>query len=209
MSGLKGVTINTPFTLEQIEDDIMDERMKIIKEYALKNAIPTKDLLYSIRCIEVDCEKLDRCPCGTNGGDTLKHIELPQLWSEFGEDSIDYIGSADGLIDYAVYTNHAYKTHKFKRRGAEKPYVWIDTTPNENNMLDAFIFNANPLLTKLLVRVIPKDIRQLYNYECCTGELNNITFLDADIKSRLTEKYLRYYRQGSMPITPNDQTVKA
>jgi hypothetical protein len=50
--------------------------------------------------------------------------------------------------------------HKFLRRGAEKPYVYIDTTPNENNMYDCWIFNA-PLLKKISVIGIFKDPRQL------------------------------------------------
>ena len=32
-----------------------------------------------------------------------------------------------------------------------------------------------------------------------------MTFIDAEIKKRLTEKKIRYYRQLAMPITPNDQ----
>jgi hypothetical protein len=43
-------------------------------------------------------------------------------------------------------------------RGKDKPYVYIDTTPNENNMYDAFVFNA-PLLKRLSVVAIFKDLR--------------------------------------------------
>lgn len=207
MSGLSGITINSPFTLEQIEDGIVQERMGIIKEYALKNLVPVKDLMYSIRCIKVDCESLERCPCSSADRDKLKHIELPQIFSEFLTDSIDYIGSSDGVVDYKVYLDNSFKLHKFKRRGADKPYVWIDTTPNKNNMLDGFIFNATP--KELLVRLIPKDVRQLLNYDCCsTEEIDNITFIDTEIEKRLTEKYLRYYRQTAIVPTPNDQNVK-
>jgi hypothetical protein len=35
--------------------------------------------------------------------------------------------------------------HKYKKRRTPKPYVFIDVTPNENGMLDCFVFNA-PLL---------------------------------------------------------------
>lgn len=209
MSGLRGATINESFTLEQIEDSIINERMTIIKEYSMKNLIPVRDLMYSIRCIDVDCESIDRCPCTPSQASKVKHIEIPQVLTEFGDDAIDYIGSTDGMIDYPVYTNHAYKVHQYRRRGGDKPYVWIDTTPNKNNMYDAFIFNANPLLKQLWVRMIPKDPRQLGAYGCCPEEeINNITFIDSEIEKRLTEKYLRYYRQMAIAITPNDQTIK-
>jgi len=209
MGGLRGVTANLPFTLEQIEDSVINERMQIIKEYALKNLIPVNDLTYSIRCIEVDCESLDRCPCSPSQKDTLKHFEIPQVFTEFGADGIDFIGSTDGLIKYKVYIDDAYTNHKNKRRGAEKPYVWIDTTPNKNNMLDGFIFNSSHMLRNLLVRIIPKDIRQI-NYPCCqeNDPQHNISFIDNEIEKRLTEKYLRWYRQTAPVISPNDQTVK-
>ena len=208
MSGLRGATINVPFTLEQIEDAVIQKRLSIIKGYAGKNLIPIKDLLYSIRCIPVDCESLDRCCC--NNGDTLvKHIELPQIISDFGQQSIDYIGSTDGNIQYIVYTDETYKLHKYRRRGANNPYVWIDITPNTSNMIDAFIFNAPSMLQQMTVRIIPKDIRQLMNYPCCLNEeVMNINFIDTDIEKGVTEDYIRYFRQTALTITPNDQTVK-
>lgn len=210
MSGLRGLNISAPLTLEQIEDGIINERMIIIKEYAAKNLIPAKDLTYSIRCVDVDCESLERCSCTIEEANTLKHIEIPQTLNDFGDASIDFIGSADGEVEYTVYTTRAHKAHKYRRRGANKPYVWIDTTPNKNNMYDAFIFNASPLVKTLLVRLIPKDPRQLSQYSCCSDdEIYNITFIDAEIEKRLSEKYLRYYRQGAMPVTQNDLTVKA
>jgi hypothetical protein len=208
MSGLRGASINNSFTLEQIEDGIIQERLSIIKEYAAKNLIPIKDLMYSIRCIEVDCESLDRCCCDIRGT-VVKHIEIPQIFNDFGQQAIDYMGSTDGLVSYVVYTDNTFKVHKYKRRGANDPYVWVDITPNQNGMYDAFIFNASPMLSNMLVRIIPKDIRQLEQYECCpTEEISNISFIDTEIEKRMTEKYIRYYRQMALAITPNDQTVK-
>jgi len=36
-------------------------------------------------------------------------------------------------------------TRNYRKRGRNKPFVYIDTTPNENGMYDCFIFNA-PLI---------------------------------------------------------------
>jgi hypothetical protein len=209
MGGLRGATVNLAFTMEQIEDSIVNERMQIIKEYAAKNIIPINDLTYAIRCIKVDCESLDRCPCKESDRPLLKHFEIPQVFTEFGASGIDFVGSSDGLVRYKVYTNTSFLTHKHKRRGADKPYVYIDLTPNKNNRLDGFIFNTTSVLSELLVKIIPKDVRQL-DYECCTGDepQHNISFIDNEIERRLTEKFLRWYRQTPPGITPNDQTVK-
>ena len=41
-----------------------------------------------------------------------------------------------------------------------------------------------------------KDPRQVAEYDCCAADdLENYTFITAEIKKRLTEKKLRYYRQ--------------
>lgn len=86
--------------------------------------------------------------------------------------------------------------------------MWIDITPNENNMYDCFVFNA-PLLKKVTVVAILKDPRQLDWFGCCAPvDINNMTFIDAEIKKRLTEKKIRYYRQLAAPVLPNDQVPK-
>lgn len=210
MSGLRGADINVSFSMDQIEDAIIQERMQIIKEYSMKNMLPAKDLMFSIPCVDVDCKDIDRCCCAEYSSDKIKHIEIPQVFNDFGSEAIQYIGSIDRMIPYTVYTTDAFRQHKNRRRGAEKPFVWIDTTPNINNMNDGFIFNATPLLKDLLVVMIPKDIRQLAQFSCCPlGEVSNLTFIDTEIEKRVTEKYIRWYRQMALPITPNDQTIKA
>lgn len=208
-TGLKGADINHSFTLDQIEDEIIQERMQIIKEYSMKNLVPLKDLMYSIPCVHVDCEDLDRCPRTSFNVRPTKHIEIPQVYNDLAADSVNYIGSTDRMYPYRVYTDNAFRQHQFKRRGANDPFVWIDTTPNRNNMNDAFIFNANPMLTELLVVLIPKDIRQLDEYGCCGDvELSNFSFIDTEIEKRVTEKFIRWYRQIAAQLAPNDQSIK-
>lgn len=209
MSGLRGADVNVSFSMEQIEDAIVQERMQVIKEYSMKNMIPAKDLLVSISCVEVDCKDIDRCCCVGYSPEKIKHIEIPQVYNDFGGEALPYIGSTDRMYPYTIYTTDAFRHHKNRRRGADKPFVWLDTTPNRNNMNDAFIFNATPLLSNVLVVMVPKDIRQLLQFSCCPlMEVSNITFIDTEIEKRVTEKYIRWYRQTALPITPNDQTVK-
>ena len=105
--GLRGYASNLSMSLEQLEDDIIDERLQIIKEYYLKGLVPKRDLLLSINCIELDCKSLDRCSCGrTSDCDELvAHFELPQILGDFGAEAIDYIGSTDRQIPFIVYTS--------------------------------------------------------------------------------------------------------
>lgn len=211
VGGLRGYHTNMSMSIEQLMDEIVDERMQILKEYSLKGILPVKDLYISINCIQVDCKDLERCGIcnqGT-GSDCLTptaHFEIPQIMNDYGALSIDYIGSSDRQNPFIHYTSStAYRYHKYRKRGKNKPYVWIDTTPNENGMYDCFIFNA-PLISEVSVTAIFKDLRQLEKFQCCT-ELrdDNITFIDNEIKRRLTEKKIRYYRYLSPQNMPNDQ----
>lgn len=206
VSGLAGITSTPTMSIEQLQDDVIDERLQIIKEYSLKNLIPKKDLLYAINCIDLDCKSLDKC-CTNNYSKPQLHFEIPQLINDFGEEAIEFIGSTDKNIQFKHYTSIEYKYHNMKLRGANKPYVYIEPTPNENNMYDGWVFNA-PLLKRITILGIFKDLRQLEGFSCCVEELNNMTFIDAEIKKRLTEKKLRYYRQFLQQPQPNNQVPR-
>ena len=196
-------------SMEQLEDEVVLERLQVLKEYSLKGILPFKDLYLSINCIPIDCKSIERCKCNSYNecsDPPIAHFEIPQLLNDYGEFSIDYIGSTDRQLPFIYYTSStAFRQRKYKKRGQNKPYVWIDTTPNENGMYDCFIFNA-PLLSNISITAIFKDPRQLDKYSCCIDmQDNNMSFVDNEIIKRLTEKYIRYYRQFAIQLKPNDQ----
>ena len=207
VAGLVGY-VNTPtISIEQLEQDVVEERLHIIKQYTLKNLIPKKDLMVSINCIELDCKSLDKCCFGEHYSKPMQHFEIPQLLNDFGSEAIDFIGSIDKQVKFKVYTNRSYRYHNLKMRGSDKPYVYIDTTPNENNMYDAYVFNA-PLLKRISVVAIFKDLRQVEDYSCCLEDIKSPSFIDAEVKESLTKKKLYYYRQNWQPPQPNNQVPK-
>lgn len=209
VAGLSGIVANPTISMEQLEQDIVDERMLLIKKYILSGSISKKDLLVSINCIDVDCKSLDKCCSNLNVSKPIAHFEIPQLLNDFGEDALQFIGSTDKMVEFKVYTTPIFKYHNMRPYGKNKPYVYIDTTPNENNMYDGYIFNA-PLLKRLTVIGIFKDPRQLEQFSCCTDneDMYNMSFLDSEIKASVTNKKLQYYRNNYLPPQPNNQTPK-
>jgi len=211
VSGLVGITSNPTLSIHQLQDDVVDERLQIIKEYSLKNLIPINDLVMAINCIDVDCLALDKCPCGEEGNPSSipeQHFQIPQLINDFGGASVQYLGAADKSQHYKIYLDRSFRHHKSMRRGCDMPYAYIQTTPNEDNMYDGWIFNA-PFVKKISIIGIFKDPRQLNDYTCCDiSELENITFLSAEIKKRLTEKKIRYYKQLYQGPVPNNQVPR-
>jgi len=137
VGGLVGITSTPTISIDQLIEDVIDERLQIIKEYSLKNLVPRNDLLMSINCVDVDCKSLDKCPCSAAGYTKPElHFEIPQLVNDFAEEAVEFIGSVDRSVQFKVYTSTAFQFHKYLRRGSEKPFVYIEPTPNENNLYD-------------------------------------------------------------------------
>ena len=223
-SGLRGEHHNMSLSADQLEDEIVQMRLLVIKEYMMKGIIPLDDLLMSINCVPVDCDTLDKCKCGGNVcGNPTAHFQIPQVLLDFGlNNSIKYIGSSDKQHSFLVYTQNIDKIQtyqKYRKRGKNKPWVFIDVTPNSNGLLDCYIFGA-PLIKQVSVIAVFKDPRQLEEFQCDCDENgfsqdrvtqmdNNLNFLDIVIKDRLTQQKLKYYRQYAAPILPNDQKYAA
>lgn len=206
MSGLRGYSSNMSISLDQLEDEIVEERLQIIKEYALKGVYPKEDLMMTINCIPIDCKPIERCCLNPDSGESVAHFEIPQILIDYGIQSINYIGATDRQLPFIWYYNtNQWNTHKYRKRGKNKPYVYIDVTPNSNNMYDGYVFNA-PYLKSISITAIFKDPRQVAEYDCCNKEdIDNISFLNDEIKRRLIEKKLRWYRQFAAQPVINDQ----
>ena len=125
---------NPNLSLEQLEDEIIETREAVIKEWYLKGLLKPHDLMLSINCIDVDCEDPAKC---CNSGKSELHFEIPVLMNDLGSDAVDWIGTIDREERFSVYfTRDALKFRKYKRYSANKPYVFIDKTPNKNGMYD-------------------------------------------------------------------------
>lgn len=208
-SGLQGYHTNLSINDDQLSDDVVDERLMVLKEYSTKGILPTKDLLLSINCIPVDCKSLDKCSKCSGGINSkpMAHFEIPQILFDYGKESIAYLGSTDRQNPFNYYTSvlNWQKYNKYRKRPLNKPYVFIDTTPNERGMYDCYVFNA-PLLKQVSIVAIFKDPRQLEEFGCCDEYSDdNFSFINNEIKKRLTEKKIRYYRASATGVLPNDQ----
>ena len=119
VSGLRGYTTSISLSLEQLTDDIADERLMVIKEAFVKGIVPRQELLLSITCIEVDCQSMDKCYCGPRDefDELVAHFEIPQLVPDFGLDSIEYIGSSDKTTPFQVFTTiTSWRYSKYRKR---------------------------------------------------------------------------------------------
>ena len=194
---------------EQIEDECIEARCAIIKDWYLKNMLNLGDMMVAINCVEVDCKDQNKCSCMSSlaNAKMAKHFEIPQLMPSLGVDALAFVGSTDRSHAFKVYYNLEaikYQQHyqKYRKRPNNKPFVYIEKTPNENGMYDCWIFDA-PFVQYIAVIGIFKDPRQLEKYNCC----DDIDYLEMgaisnEIKNRILQKKIQLYRTSAPPAAP-------
>ena len=194
---------------EQIEDECIEARCAIIKDWYLKNMLNLGDMMVAINCVEVDCKDQNKCSCMSSlaNAKMAKHFEIPQLMPGLGVDALAFVGSTDRSHAFKIYYNLEaikYQQHyqKYRKRPNNKPFVYIEKTPNENGMYDCWIFDA-PFIQYIAVIGIFKDPRQLEKYNCC----NDIDYLEMgaisnEIKNRILQKKIQLYRTSAPTAAP-------
>lgn len=204
-SGLSGLNnSNISISQDQLADEIVDLRQLIIKEWWLKGILQKGDLLTALNCVVVDCKDPTKCgPCDKAydgpAGHSEMHFEIPKTVEGIGSDAIAFVGSADRQERYRIYYNPAQmKYHSYRKRYRNKPYVYIEKTPNENGNYDGWIFNL-PFVKRIAVIGIFKDPRDLEKLGCsgdCDNTNGDLGSVSAEIQNRLTKSKLYYYRQA-------------
>ena len=127
---------------DQIADEVIETRNTVIKDWYLKNMLNLSDMATAINCVEVDCKDQNKCSCKELGViKNAKHFEIPQLLSGLGSEALAYVGSTDRTHSYKIFYNREaldyYKYfQKYSRVKKNRPFVYIERTPNENGMFD-------------------------------------------------------------------------
>ena len=147
VSGIEGNHVDRKFSQSQIEDDIVNERLTIIKEYALKGILPANDLMIKINCVTLDDEPINRIgEFEEFDGYYVKHFQIPQVAFVYDKESIGYIGNINGRDSFPIYVDrHAWFNHRFKRFVRQRPHVFVDFATNTNNMYDGWIVSKTAL----------------------------------------------------------------
>lgn len=194
---------------DQIEDEVIETRNAVIKDWYIKSNLNLGDMMTAINCIEVDCKDQNKCSCMSSlaNAKMAKHFEIPQLMPGLGADALAFVGSTDRSHTFKVYYNlEAIKYQryyqKYRKRYNPKPFVYVEKTPNKNGMYDCWIFDA-PFVQYIAVIGIFKDPRQLEQYNCCDNtDYLEMGAISNEIKNRILQKKIQLYRTPAPPAAP-------
>ena len=194
---------------DQIEDEVIETRNAVIKDWYIKSNLNLGDMMTAINCVEVDCKDQNKCSCMSSlaNAKMAKHFEIPQLMPGLGADALAFVGSTDRSRAFKVYYNleaikYQQYYQKYRKRSTPKPFVYIEKTPNENGMYDCWIFDA-PFVQYIAVIGIFKDPRQLEQYNCCDNtDYLEMGAISNEIKNRILQKKIQLYRTPAPPAAP-------
>lgn len=208
VDGLKGIS-NLSFSIEQIEDEILLTTQTVMLEYSAKGLIKPEKFSQRIDGVRIDCEDISN-NCEVITGSCAPHFEIPAVNLVY-ENPIPYIGTINGELTFKVYMDKDYRYHKYRLSTAKMPFAWVSTTPNEAGLFDVFLFNLGKYseLRFVTVEALFDDPTSLVNTDYYQQFTDSSFFAPFTVQeaviTKLTEKYIKYYRQFERNLKTNVQ----
>lgn len=155
--GLKNRSGKT-VTREQVKDEIVLMRARLIMELIPKGVIDRESLLQEVNCIDIVKKDITECPAA-EGCKHVFHAQLPALLHFPDFQPIQFIGSADGMIPFKVMYGNDFLYAKHEKYAKSLPTAWI-------NLQDLWILNEPKATRRLRARFVLEDPRDVRIYSC-------------------------------------------
>ena len=212
--GLSGAIADQAFSLEQLYDEIDLTRADFVHKYSGTAKLNTKYLLQTIDSLEIQCTSLayaDSCPEFAGFTDQVPAVEIPPLLATFDDSAIEYLGLVNKQEKFSVYYDSSdIQNHRVRVRTAHRPFVWVDTSLNQNNKFTLYFFNMgkfNPLrFVSIRAAFNNPSSLQALDPHSIEREYPAPLHMQLAIVDSLTEKYVRYFRQLNLVPAPNTRT---
>jgi len=209
--GLKGEIPTNSYSREQLIDQAFIYRNRIIMESSKNknyNLTPFYQTVDAIPIAEFDLSKHKNIKSGIS----QSYIKIPILAPTFSDMSIEYIGPANMMKSFKIYYDTKFAAHSGRLRTAKNPFAYVDMGSAENGYINAILDNLDKVknLRYLSARGIWANPLDLKNFDCCSDmedkEFPAPLYIQDMIIEKLTERFIRYYRQMNIPEFPNTQT---
>lgn len=211
--GLSGNISNQAFSIKQLEEEVDIERAAYIQSYIdTGRKINPKYLLQTVDKLTITCMDLaQNVPCGFQSHFDVPAVKIHPIAATFDDSAVEYFGlmnKQEGFIVY--YDTDSMALHKYRVKTKHLPFIWIDTTPDSDGYMTAFLMNAGKYSTLKYL-----SMRSIFEHPTRIGA-NTAGFGDKEypapghiqkvIIKNITEEYIRYYRQLNVMPQPNTQS---
>jgi len=215
-SGLNGVG-NHNLSSSQIEKDSVALRNEIIVKKEISGILDVNAFAQTIDAIPMTLK-----PMSTNSTvhtiERYKHFEVPRLLSGIYSKCITHLGPIDKSESLQYQLGGNYKTFKYRPIGGNSPFIWIDTTLNENDAQDCWLITQEafrPLkfvsITAIFEDPIAVDEMKKLGDSMGTGlgqkdsrEFPAPSEVQSLIIKELTSRYVQLYHKRNLPPMTQD-----
>jgi hypothetical protein len=209
--GLSGNISNQAYSVKQLEEEVDLERAAYIQKYVDSGRKLNPNYMYqTVDGLRIVCTDLsNNAPCGFTSGDGVPAVKIQPIASTFDDSAIEYFGLMNKQEKFIVYYDtDNIGNHKYRVKTAKRPFIWIDTTQDQNGLMTAYLLNAGKYfnLKYLSVRAIFEHPSRIGGSTAGEKEYPAPGHVQMAIIDSLTEKYVRYFRQMNIPPLPNTQS---
>jgi hypothetical protein len=207
---LSGAILNRAISTGQIEAEIDLLREKLAFEQIRTGKIDLKYFMQSLNSLPIICRDFTR-ECGAiKSGESIPSIRIPKLMALQNNTQLEYVGLVNKQKRFIVYYDiDDISNHKFRLKTSHSPFVWVDLTPDNEDMIMLYFFNLGKYGVLKYVDVRGSFAKPTLLFpldpESSEKEYPAPGYIQEMIISTLSERYIRYYRQLNIPTLPNQQ----
>lgn len=205
--GLSGLVANYSYSIEQLEDEVILMRAKLLTEWLRKGVVNIKyfyQTFGNVSLIPVDISVSPELRSYVNS----LGFSVPRIISTINDDNESVLAyTLDRSRQFKVYRSINFRDHKYKLKTKRAPFVYLDTSTTTEGMLNGYLMNTGKYesIRAMIIQAVfsnPMDVPGYTRFKEFPAPLE----MQNDIISRITGRYVNYYRQLNLPKLPNTQT---
>ncbi len=201
--GLKNLN-GESITREQVKDEFVLMRARLIMELYPKGIIDRESLIQETNCIQIEKRDISECPaakpCNAN---KVFFAPIPKLLFLPNFNPVQFIGSAKQDMEYRILTGNEYLYSSFGKYIKNEVTVWI-------NIDQLWVLNEPKTVRDIKARFVLEDPREIKMYACANYSDNlpfpSPSFLNDMIIGKMVNDYHRFYSMKNPVMasrTPN------
>lgn len=188
--GLKNLN-GEAITREQVKDEIVLMRARLILELYPKGVIDIESLIQETSCITIEKRDISECPAAKPCcASKVFFAKIPRLLYFPNFNPVQFIGSARQDIQFTVLQGNEYLYAPYRKYGKKDPSAWV-------NIDQLWILHEPKTVRDIKARFVLEDPREIGMYACCAYNddqpFPSPTYLNDMIIGKMVNDYHRYY----------------
>lgn len=205
--GLSGAVANYSYSVEQLKEEIILMRNKLLFERATAGKVNLKQYYQTYPGVILNPEDISASKVLTSYKRALGFTS-PRIISTINDESeVVLIYTINNERSFKVYRTIEYRDHKYRQKTKRAPFVYLDTTIDAEGFVKGWLMNTTQYesIRAITIQAVfsnPMDVPGFNEDKEFPAPLES----QNDIITALTAQYVQYYRQMNIIPRPNTAT---